>query len=251
MVRLPPGDHLPPGQALYWQGVPIHEAVVGVPDDLHLVAHRVPQHDLRLRADGREDEVLEGAAGAVLEPLLVLGLLQVLQGLSGRPQQLFDALAARLPPAAAGHIVPAPVVEKATVMAERQLWRLKAQAFKNRPMRFDGEDDFLVVHAFVVASAPGDEVLVQQPGQGHGHVRVGGQRAEPQGFHQLNIQLPQLGHPFTWPDVRPVHVLSAVEEVICLHAHATPALQRCRKELSLVSLTKGDCSPGNRVVTTC
>ncbi|GHE28931.1 hypothetical protein GCM10018771_05220 [Streptomyces cellulosae] len=111
-------------------------------------------------------------------------------------------------------------------MTERQLRRLQAQALKDRPVRFDGEDDFLVIHPFVVACAPGDKVLMQQSGQGHGYVqvRVGRQGTEPQGLHQLDIQLPQLAHPFARPVVRPVRVLigPAAEEVICLHACASP-----------------------------
>jgi hypothetical protein len=148
-----------------------------------------------------------------------------------RPEKLFDALAARLPATPTGHIVLAPVVVEPAVVPERQLRRLQSQATEDRPVRLDGEDDLLVVHALVVAGAPGNEVFVQQPSQGHGHiqVRLGGQRTETQTLHQFDIEPPELTHPLAGPTLGPVHRVVGLdaEEFVCVHACASRYRQRC------------------------
>lgn len=50
VVLRTPGDRLPPGEPVRRQRIGEHQAGVRVADDLHVVVHRVPQHELRLLA---------------------------------------------------------------------------------------------------------------------------------------------------------------------------------------------------------
>lgn len=81
------------------------------------------------------------------------------------------------------------------VVPKGQLRGLQPQSAEDRPVRLHGEDNFFVVHALGMVGAPGGEVFVQQPSQGHSRVQVclGRQRTEPQGLHQFDIE-PQSGH---------------------------------------------------------
>lgn len=174
------------------QGIGEDQAGVGVADDLHIIVHRVAQHDLRFRAVGGEDQVLEGARRSLGEAAFVFQLLQVLERVAGRAEDLLDAVPAGLP--AAPHVVVAPVGTEAARPVERPKWpggRFESEAFQDGAVGLDDDGDVLVIQVPALAvGAVGDEVVVQKPGQRDGDFQVGaaGRRAEPQRLDRLDIE---------------------------------------------------------------